>query len=984
MNCNTFRFLIQQSCDMELPVEDEELLLAHLESCESCTRFQHQLGQVVEAAEELSLPEEVLPSNLESLARTIMQQLPAPKQSIFATIGAFLSSKKAKQPKEPKESKKVLAEQASKFPHIARKSPESQSLRKGQKPAGAVEMDERQAQSVRLKGMSRSGQVPSDLTQSGTRSLGEKFGLVASQQDAAPDEVPLTLAESIRRKVTEELQVKNIDLAQVEAASSGTTGGEEWSGTSSVVTPTPQSEPVGQQYGNQGLGGFPSDSTGSAWTSTSPQQSPDMTYQADEWGGQSQYPAGGAWEEPQSNAPTGVEWGVPPQPGNWAQPDSAWGQATSDSDSQTNWGKPQEPAGQDAHGAGWGDTGSTPQGGAWEGPTVTPTPASWSEEAEQIQTGMWQAFSPEGALGATSKPVVPSSPVQPAPQASNVQDSQRWDVPIQERTQQSGRPAPCEADRWDVPIQERLKMQAGQAGQTKDVVESSSSQGVPAESIMNRLSNILGEETKSTHSPPQESQAPPDRWDVPIQERMPDRQPVVPASPVPADRWDIPIQERKQLMPPVAPASQAVPAAGGLFKNLDDGAMDRLFSDNLGVVDSTRSVSASQPLGQPPPQVQSASQSIEPVGSSAVAPQTSDFSVAPPTVPTVPGAPTISPVTPKIQVPQSATTSPPVIPAPKQSPDVQELNKGLLQNLDDSAIDKLFSENLGVTESVQPVASAQVPQPAQSAPPSAPITVPSPLPAPFQPQQGGWSETPAPVSPAPSQQPPAPPQPAGGLFSVDDDMMDKLFADNLGVAEKTTPPAPKVNVSEAVQSIKSTAGAPCPPPPKVEGLGRLAQAEKGPEAGSGKIASIGKFLLDQQDLSKLGKLAASDLSDTKMRILTMEASQQLQGLLQTIGAQQGVVGSVIVGHDGILIANSMPADLDGENIGIWALGMYLNTDNVLKKMGHNHIHQVVARTVRGYLIIADFGGGILVTLTDGAETDKLIPLMRSITQLVAQ
>jgi predicted regulator of Ras-like GTPase activity (Roadblock/LC7/MglB family) len=256
------------------------------------------------------------------------------------------------------------------------------------------------------------------------------------------------------------------------------------------------------------------------------------------------------------------------------------------------------------------------------------------------------------------------------------------------------------------------------------------------------------------------------------------------------------------------------------------------------------------------------------------------------------------------------------------------------------------------------------------------------------------------------------------LLSIDDDAMDRLFADNLGVKD-TGPPPPKVNVNEAVQSIRQVAEvagqnmappqqmappqvqpqpmAPPPTPPvapqpvpgtappaRVEGVGRLAtHADTSSEAGSGKIASIGKFLLDQQDLSKIGNIAAADLSDSKMRILTLEAAQELQNLLSHIQQQPGVVGSVIVGHDGILIANSMPQDLEAESIGVWALGVYLNTDTTIKRMGHNHVHQAVCRTPRGYLIIADFGGGILVTLSDGAETERLIPLMRSITQLVS-
>ena len=236
--------------------------------------------------------------------------------------------------------------------------------------------------------------------------------------------------------------------------------------------------------------------------------------------------------------------------------------------------------------------------------------------------------------------------------------------------------------------------------------------------------------------------------------------------------------------------------------------------------------------------------------------------------------------------------------------------------------------------------------------------------------------------------------------------MDRLFADNLGVKD-AGPPPPKVNVNEAVQSIRNFAEAqpetvapappqaaaapgaapppqPATPPARIEGLGRLSSsADSSSEAGSGKIASIGKFLLDQQDLTKIGNIAASDLTDSKMRILTLDAAQELQNLLTHIQQIPGVVGSVIVGHDGILIANSMPQDIEAESIGVWALGVYFNTDGVIKKMGHNHVHQAVCRTPRGYLIIADFGGGILVTLSDGPETERLIPLMRSITQLVS-
>jgi uncharacterized protein len=123
-----------------------------------------------------------------------------------------------------------------------------------------------------------------------------------------------------------------------------------------------------------------------------------------------------------------------------------------------------------------------------------------------------------------------------------------------------------------------------------------------------------------------------------------------------------------------------------------------------------------------------------------------------------------------------------------------------------------------------------------------------------------------------------------------------------------------------------------------------------------------------------------------VRVLTHEASDEINKLLEHIATQPGVVGSVIVGHDGILIANSLPKEMDPESIGILSLAIYVNTTNIIKKqpMKHNHLHQLVSKTQHGYVVVADFGGGILVTVSSAQETEKLIPLMRSITQLVAQ
>ncbi len=117
MNCNRFRFLIQQHFDLELSRQDEQMLMAHLDSCQSCARFEHQLGQVIQAAGELAIPDEALPTNLESLARLIMQQLPQAKGNILSAFGKIFGGGK---PKAKKKEKEAAPEGGggSRFPHV--------------------------------------------------------------------------------------------------------------------------------------------------------------------------------------------------------------------------------------------------------------------------------------------------------------------------------------------------------------------------------------------------------------------------------------------------------------------------------------------------------------------------------------------------------------------------------------------------------------------------------------------------------------------------------------------------------------------------------------------------------------------------------------------------------------------------------------------------------------------------------------------------
>lgn len=656
-----------------------------------------------------------------------------------------------------------------------------------------------------------------------------------------------------------------------------------------------------------------------------------------------------------------------------------------------------------------------------------------------IQERLKQASQMDGQIGVVQQPQQMPAPQAQAPAQAAPGDN-RWDLPIQERMKmqqdgqqmvgtaapvtpvgmpgtpgsgipvnqivekmgevlQGGQPgaaAQVADNRWDVPIQERNKQSQSQ--------EQPQQQAQPAwgQTQAPTQAPVSGWGTPDAVNAPAPApvQAPVSGWGNP--------EPAPAAAQAPVSGWGNPEPASAQAQAPQinqgwpqsqsqntsgwnqaaqAPVAQAQSQtssgeitdkvkSGGLF-NIDDKGIDSIFG-GIGVTES---------MGQ----------SVVNTGGEAPAQQ----AAAPAPQQASPWA-TAQPAQ-QAQIPAQSFAPPaqPAMPAPQAT--AANNSKGLFQ-LDDSEVDQIFNK-IGVNEPSVPVVKtndmavpqqanagtsgwAQAPAPqmvesqAQSAPsgwgqtPQAAPTgwgmQPAAAAAPAAAQEqapAGWPSAAPPINPgwsAPAAQGQAENQ-QPGAFAVDDKVMNSIFAG--------APGANQAPVQPVISAIT--------PAPKIEGIGRLdASADNSNDQGSGRIAAIGKFLLDQKDLDKIGKLTSSDLAEGKLRILTTEASQDLQELLGQIGKQAGVLGSVIVGHDGLLIANTMPQDMDAESVGVWALGVYMNTEHVTKKMGHDRVHQVVSRTPKGYVVIADFGGGLLVTLTEGNDTDQLIPLMRTITLLV--
>jgi predicted regulator of Ras-like GTPase activity (Roadblock/LC7/MglB family) len=110
----------------------------------------------------------------------------------------------------------------------------------------------------------------------------------------------------------------------------------------------------------------------------------------------------------------------------------------------------------------------------------------------------------------------------------------------------------------------------------------------------------------------------------------------------------------------------------------------------------------------------------------------------------------------------------------------------------------------------------------------------------------------------------------------------------------------------------------------------------------------------------------------------------LSQYLACLSQDSAVIGSVMFGNDGFVLADTMPPDFDTESIGVWALGLYMNTENVSKKMGYPRVRHFISRTSCGTFLVADFGDRLVATLSDGKDMETLTRLIGRISKLPPQ
>lgn len=206
-------------------------------------------------------------------------------------------------------------------------------------------------------------------------------------------------------------------------------------------------------------------------------------------------------------------------------------------------------------------------------------------------------------------------------------------------------------------------------------------------------------------------------------------------------------------------------------------------------------------------------------------------------------------------------------------------------------------------------------------------------------------------------------------------------------APEPDPVAAKPEPSEAQQEKKVDQEKPtqAAPAKAVKEFGRLSsQSSAVPvQEGESGTMSIGKMLLDVQAVSNIIKTAEKRTSGlTTARVISAARGEGIRSLLSKVDNYSGVAGSLIVGHDGLVIASTLSADMDKDTLSAMATSIHSHTNITTKKLDLGTLHQAVLLTPDKITVLTNVEVGVLAVFFESTELNKLDGLLQAIEETV--
>ncbi|MEZ4487980.1 MAG: hypothetical protein R3C24_18340 [Cyanobacteriota/Melainabacteria group bacterium] len=179
---------------------------------------------------------------------------------------------------------------------------------------------------------------------------------------------------------------------------------------------------------------------------------------------------------------------------------------------------------------------------------------------------------------------------------------------------------------------------------------------------------------------------------------------------------------------------------------------------------------------------------------------------------------------------------------------------------------------------------------------------------------------------------------------------------------------------------------------KLKDFGRLSgkAVAKLPEtADQGTMKTIGKLLIDKQAVEKIIKSGESkELGKglSNARIISAARGKGISDLLTKIDQYDGVAGSIVVGHDGLVMASTLREGWDKDMMGALSTALLSTSNLTTKKLEIGKLRQMVMLTKdNGHAkttVLTDVDVGILAVFLEETNVERIDGLLDTIQKTI--
>ncbi|MBC7472722.1 MAG: roadblock/LC7 domain-containing protein [Candidatus Sericytochromatia bacterium] len=166
----------------------------------------------------------------------------------------------------------------------------------------------------------------------------------------------------------------------------------------------------------------------------------------------------------------------------------------------------------------------------------------------------------------------------------------------------------------------------------------------------------------------------------------------------------------------------------------------------------------------------------------------------------------------------------------------------------------------------------------------------------------------------------------------------------------------------------------------------ISQTSEEKKKSASGVISIGKMLVDQSALEEIIKKAekGGKAGLTTTQVITAVKGRSLDTLLVDIDNIDGIMGSIIVGKDGLVIANTMPSQVDKDLVGALTSSLFTNIDGQVKKLKKGNLKRLTVETAIGTYILTEIEMGTLVVFTSDNKKINLTNVFKAITTVTGK